>query len=87
MVADIFNCPVVCPGSSEAGAMGAALQAMWCYLGEKESPVSLEALTDQYLALDESTRAQPEMSRVAQYADVYRHYLQLNDVMQPLMAS
>ena len=87
MVADIFNCPVVCPGSSEAGAMGAALQAMWCYLGEKESPVSLESLTDRYLALDESTRAQPEMSRVAQYADVYRHYLQLNDVMQPLMAS
>jgi len=86
MVADIFNCPVVCPESSEAGAMGAALQAMWCYLGQKENPASLEALTDRYLALDESTRAQPEVSRVAQYADVYQHYRQLNNVMQPLLA-
>ncbi len=83
IVADVFNCPVVCPESSEAGAVGAALQAMWCYIGQKEGVISIGELTDRYIALDESSRAVPDTSTAARYAEIYQNYLQLNDVMRP----
>ena len=84
MVADVFNCPVVCPQSSEAGAVGAALQAMWCYIRQKEGAVAISELTDRYIALDDSTRAAPDASNAAKYEDIYQQYLKLNDVMKPL---
>ena len=84
MVADIFDCPVVCPQYSEAGAVGAALQAMWCYLRQKEGDVAISELTDRYIALDESTRAVPDESSAVRYAEIYQKYLKLNDVMTPM---
>ena len=84
MVANVFNCPVVCPESSEAGAVGAALQAMWCYIRQKEGDVSIVELTDRYIALNESTRAEPDTSIASRYAEIYEKYLQLNDVMRPM---
>jgi len=84
LVADVFNCPVVCPESSEAGAMGAALQAMWCYTRQKEGAVAISELTDKYIALDESTRAAPDASIAAKYEDIYRQYLKFNAAMKPL---
>jgi xylulokinase len=85
MVADVFDCPAVCPEFSEAGAVGAALQAMWCYFNEKEGESSLVELTDRYIALDDSTRVFPDKSNSAKYIDIYQRYLQLNDVMNPLL--
>jgi D-xylulose kinase len=85
IVADVFDCPVVCPESSEAGAVGAALQAMWCYIRQKEGEVSIGDLTDRYIALDESTRAVPDTSIAAQYAEIYQQYLQLNDSLKPML--
>jgi sugar (pentulose or hexulose) kinase len=84
MVADVFNCPVVCPKSSEAGAVGAALQATWCYLRQKEGNVSISKLTDQYIALDETTRTEPDASNASRYADIYQHYFRLNNTIKPL---
>ena len=84
MVADIFACPIVCPESSEAGAMGAALQAMWCYLNQTEGKVALQELTEKYIKLDESTRAEPEGSTTARYDEIYQKYLQLNQMMTPM---
>jgi sugar (pentulose or hexulose) kinase len=86
MVADVFNCPVVCPESSEAGAVGAALQAMWCYICQKEGDVSITELTDQFIALDEATRAVPDASNASRYADIYQHYLQLNKTIRPMFS-
>jgi sugar (pentulose or hexulose) kinase len=84
MVANIFDCPVICPLYPEAGAMGAALQAMWCYIGEKEGGVSLKELTERFISLDESTRKAPNEGDVALYKEVYERYLRLNEVMKPL---
>jgi len=84
MVADIFDCPVIYPKSDEAGAVGAALQAMWCYLNEKEGGASLKELTDDFISLDESTRSQPETSNVSQYADIYQRYMEINNEMKSL---
>jgi sugar (pentulose or hexulose) kinase len=85
IVADVFNCPVVCPKSSEAGAVGAALQAMWCYIRQKEGEISISELTDRYIALDESTRAVPDASIAARYAEIYQKYLRLNDTIKPML--
>ena len=84
MVADTFDCTVVCPESSEAAAMGAALQAMWCYLNEKEAATSFEKITQQYIFLDESTRTDPQKNSADQYREIYQHYLELNKTMKPL---
>ena len=84
MVADTFDCTVVCPESSEAAAMGAALQAMWCYLNEKEVATSFEKITQQYIFLDESTRTDPQKNSADQYREIYQHYLELNKTMKPL---
>lgn len=84
MVANIFECPVICPLYPEAGAMGAALQAMWCYIGEKEGAVSLQDLAERFISLDESTRIAPNKRFVALYKEVYQSYLRLNEVMKPL---
>jgi xylulokinase len=84
MVADTFDCTVVCPESSEAAAMGAALQAMWCYLNEKEAATSFEKITQQYIFLDESTRTDPQKNSADQYRDIYQHYLELNKTVKPL---
>jgi sugar (pentulose or hexulose) kinase len=87
MVSDVFGCPTICPVSSEAGAMGAALQAMWCYLGEKEGGASIALLTDRFVKTDESSRTDPNTANTSHYAAIYQNYLQLNDTLTPLFKS
>ena len=85
MVANIFDCNVVCPKYSEAGAMGAALQAMWCYLNIKEGDTSFEGITQEFVSMDESTRTDPQKNSTDQYREIYQKYLELNEIMTPLL--
>lgn len=73
LAANIFGCPIVCPESAEAGALGAALQAAWCYLND----TTIADLTRTHIRLDESTRAEPDAKIVAEYDEVYAKYLEL----------
>lgn len=82
MVADIFSCPVACPVTQEAGALGAAIQAIWCYMNDKGEKIELPELTNKFVAIDESTRAEPQAENVSVYAQVYDRYLALNDTMK-----
>ena len=82
MVADLFDCPVICPQFPEAGAVGAAVQAMWCYLNQYEK-ITLKELTDCFVTLDESSRTEPEPWAIGLYDDIYHHYLELNRTMTP----
>jgi len=84
IAANVFQCPVVCPVSSEAGAIGAAIQAMWCHINRREDDVPIEALTSRYVALDESTRTAPSASVARQYEGFYKEYLRLNGTMRPM---
>jgi xylulokinase len=84
MVADLFECPVVCPQSTEAGALGAALQAMWCHINTNEGTTPIKEITDRHVSLDESTRTEPDASRIAKYAEIYARYLKLNEIMKPI---
>ena len=84
LTADIFNCRVVCLQQEEAGATGAALQAMWCFQRASDAEVSLETLAEQYVELDETSRCEPDSAGAAQYEDLYRNYLALNDALAPI---
>ena len=84
LAADIFQLPIVSPESTEAGALGAALQALWCYCNQAEGDTSLSDLCTQFVHLDDASRAQPRDSIRAFYADLYEHYLALDRTVRPL---
>lgn len=78
MVADIFNCEVVRVVGEEAGAIGAALQALWCDYSAGNAMHSIEEITARFVELDESSRMKPLPSRVATYDELYQKYLEIN---------
>jgi D-xylulose kinase len=84
IVADVFGCPVVCPFAEEAGALGAALQSMWCYLGKKGEEVTLKEITDACVPLDPASGAQPDAGRASRYSEIYEQYLKLNEIMKQM---
>ncbi|MEJ2641976.1 MAG: xylulokinase [Desulfosarcinaceae bacterium] len=84
LVADLFNLPVVSPVSTEAGALGAALQALWCYGNQREGETSLVDLCADFIRLDENTRTQPNEEAASFYGDLYQRYLTLDDTMRRL---
>ena len=84
MVADVFDCPVICPEVEEAGAFGAAIQAMWCYRNASGSSTSLKEITDRYVSLDPNTAVEPQRENVYRYVQVYDYYLKLNQTLVDL---
>jgi D-xylulose kinase len=82
IAADIFNCPVVRPATEEAGAMGAALQALWCYLREKGEDVKIHDLTEKYIVLETTGGAQPHPAVENLYQEQYERYLALDKAMR-----
>jgi D-xylulose kinase len=82
IVSNVFGCPVVCPVNTEAGALGAAIQAMWCYRGQRGDSVSLQTLTDACVHLDPSTRVEPAEEVVELYSQLYGEYLRLNESLK-----
>lgn len=76
-LADLLGLPLVCPRQTEAAALGAALQAAWSLGRESGAGESLEALCRRCVALDESTRTQPQARQQAAYEQAYRRYLEL----------
>jgi xylulokinase len=81
LVADIFGCPVVRPKTAEAGALGAAIQAIWCsmhYLGEN---IAITELADRYVAMDATSGATPNQKAVNLYNNLYEQYMALNDTL------
>ncbi len=83
IVADIFNCEVVCLEQEEAGAAGAAMQALWCDETVKGKKTAIDEITARFVRLDEASRCQPQSSAVTAYDTIYRKYLKLNDCMAP----
>lgn len=76
ILADMLNLPVVVPMETEAGALGAALQAQWCYQHVSGNHVTLKSVCDIGVKLDESSRCQPRAKHVVDYQKVYESYQQ-----------
>lgn len=84
MVADILNCPVVSPVTTEAGALGAALQAVWCYENHSEADTSITDICDTFVQLDDNTRCDPDKRTLSRYRNLYADYRRLDETMRPL---
>ncbi|HEY1765991.1 MAG TPA: xylulokinase [Opitutaceae bacterium] len=67
IAADIFGVPVVAMRQDEGAALGAALQAGWCDSKARGSAAALAALCARCVAVDESTRAEPDPGRKVLY--------------------
>ena len=82
IVADVFGCPVVRPVVAEAGALGAAIQALWCYIHHSGESLSLGELTARYVEMDEAGGSQPIPSNVELYNELYEKYLKLDEALR-----
>jgi xylulokinase len=76
MVADIMRTPVVCTEQSEAAALGAAIQAAWCYFHSSDRAQSLAQLCQRCVKLDASSKTLPIAANVAAYQQAYERYQQ-----------
>ncbi|RWU04781.1 xylulokinase [Pseudodesulfovibrio sp. S3] len=82
MVADVFDCPVVCPVVEEAGALGAAIQAVWCVKRDGGDKVALVDLATRYVVMDAPGGATPSAGAVEKYTGLYGKYLALDSVLR-----
>lgn len=83
MTADIFNLPVRLPLSDEAAAMGAALQALWCYEHIQGKNVSISDLCDEHIALKDEVIV-PIKENLALYQKGYAEYTKYLNAVSPL---
>lgn len=86
MVADIFKRTVVSPVSTEAGALGAAIQAMWCYSHKYEGGEDILEFCNRYVELDFESRTEPDRIRTGVYDALYGRYLETELTNRPLYA-
>ncbi|HEY3754711.1 MAG TPA: xylulokinase [Opitutaceae bacterium] len=81
LMADMFGVPVVGMRDEEGAALGAALQAAWCEeraLRDRRAPIA--RFTDRLVALNESTRCEPNKS-------VGKHYREWQKFQESLVAA
>ncbi len=83
IIADIFNCSVVCLEEKESGAYGAALQALWCAQTAEGNTETIADITARFVRLDERSRCQPQPTIVARYEALYEKYRGFNTLMTP----
>ena len=79
MIADMMNTPVVCPSISEGGALGAAIQAVWC----RQPDSALADLCEQYVQLDANSRVLPQPDAVGEYDEAYQRYQEALKINYP----
>lgn len=70
IMADIFNAEVVTLKVGEGAAYGAALQALWCWRNQQGEKVSIDAVTDEFVALNLAQTTTPKKANVAAYAEL-----------------
>ena len=84
IVANVMNLPVRVPASSEAAAIGGAIQALWCLLGQSDEGVMIETLTDEHVALEDGVMVEPDREEVAAYDKAYAIYSRYLETLSPL---
>lgn len=70
IMADVFNAEVVTLKVGEGAAYGAALQALWCWRHQQGEKVGINAITEEFVALNPAQTTQPRKAHVAVYAEL-----------------
>ena len=84
LMADIFGVPVVAMVEDEGAALGGALQAAWCTSLLDGNKAKLTDFTNGIVALDETTRCQPDRARLARYRELQALQDQLSVALRPI---
>jgi xylulokinase len=79
MIADVTGLIVNVPTTSEAGALGAAMQAKWAYCTENGIASSIEDIAREGVALNSKLTARPIQSNHDRYKALYQAYHQQVD--------
>jgi xylulokinase len=85
IAADIMNLPVKRPLCAESGALGGALQALWCLEVHKgNKTASIESICAQHINMSEDECAQPNPKNVELYNTAYNSYNMYLNALSPL---
>jgi xylulokinase len=84
IMADVFGVPVVAMVEDEGAALGGALQAAWCVARQTDPKAKLADITRRIVALDETTRCQPNKDNVARYRKMQALHDQLSQALRPV---
>lgn len=74
MIADVTGLIVNVPTTSEAGALGAAMQAKWAYCNEKNDKITIQEITGDGVTLNLAMVATPNQSNHEIYKELYAEY-------------
>lgn len=77
--ADIFDSEVVTFRESEGAALGAAIQALWCYGRHIGPGEPIAKITERLVKLDESNRINPNQKNVKKYINLQKSHDRLRD--------
>ena len=72
IAANVTNVPVRILNGTEAAAMGAAIQALWCMENKEGRKIPIEDLTDKHVSLGATVN--PDSKNVKLYNDAYAVY-------------
>jgi xylulokinase len=67
IAADVFNRPVVGLAQPEAAALGAAMQAAWCWQRQQAPQLSIRQLAERWITPLEQTRVTPDPRNAERY--------------------
>lgn len=82
IVADVFGVPVVCLDQPESAAMGAAVQARWCWERQQGRTASIAELADAWVRPMEETRAVPNDAATAIYHRLFAMQTELSSALR-----
>lgn len=82
--ADVLNLRVRMLRQTENAAMGAALQALWCYEHCEGEGRSIESIVAEHLEEDVEKECLPDAERVRVYERCYTRYVELVEALTPL---
>jgi len=82
VAANVMDLPIRIPVTSEAAAMGGAIQALWCLETSEGKKSSIETLAEKHVAL--GTTVRPDKRSTAQYNEAYAVYTKYLEALSPL---
>jgi xylulokinase len=90
IAANVMNLPVRVPQSAEAAALGGAIQALWVLernglAGKpKNLKLSIDAITEEHVALEGGATIKPDTKAVKAYNAAYQEYSKYLGALSPL---
>ncbi|MCL2472135.1 MAG: xylulokinase [Treponema sp.] len=84
IAANVMNLPVRVPASSEAAALGGAVQALWALGKTGAGGKSIETLTEEHIALEGGAVIKPDQKSVKAYNKAYEEYSRYLGALGPL---